>query len=65
MNFHIVKQEMIEFIKTLPDDVSIMDIMYHFYVKETVIQRLNDCTEKKVNTISEQEAKDQIQQWSK
>ena len=59
------KEEMIEFIKTLPDDVSVMDIMYHFYVKETTIQRLKDCTEKKVNTISEQEVKDQIQQWSK
>lgn len=59
------KEEMIEFIKTLPDDVSVVDIMYHCYVKETVIQRLNDCSEKKVNTISEQEVKDQIQQWSK
>ena len=42
-----------------------MDIIDRFYVKETVIQRLKDCTEKKVNTISEQEVKDQIQQWSK
>ena len=49
------KQKMGEFIKYLPENVSVMDIMYHFYVKETIIQRLKECIEKKVNTISEQE----------
>ncbi len=59
------KQEMIEFIESLPDDVSMNDIMYHFYVKETLLQRMSDIDEKRVKPVSEQEAQDQIQKWLK
>ncbi len=60
---HTIKEETIDFIKTLPDDVSINEIMYHLYIKETVLQRITDIEDEKVKPISEQDAKDQIDQW--
>ena len=56
-----IKEETIKFIKSLPDDVSMHDIMYHLYIKETVNQRAHELKEKKVNPISDKDAQEQIE----
>jgi len=59
------KEELINFIKNLPDDISIEDFKYHLYVKETIEQRIKDIEEKKVKLVSHKEAKEQIEKWLK
>jgi hypothetical protein len=59
------KNDMIKMIESLPDDVTVEDVMYHLYVKETVLQRLKSIDDHKITPISEDEAQDRIQQWLK
>jgi predicted DNA-binding protein len=59
------KQELIKFIKSLPDDISIEDFKYHLYVKETIEKRVKDIEDGNVKLISHKEAKEQIKKWLK
>ena len=58
-----IKEETIKFIKSLPDDVSMHDIMYHLYIKETVMQRAHELKENKIKPISDKDAQEQIEKW--
>ncbi|TFG18764.1 MAG: hypothetical protein EU530_08295 [Promethearchaeota archaeon] len=58
-----VKEELIKFIKTLPDDVSIEDVMYHLYIRETILKRAEDIKNNKAKLISQKDAEDQIEKW--
>ncbi len=60
-----IKEDVIEFIKRLPDDVSMEDIMYHFYIKETIEQRKREIEEGKVELLSNKEVQDEFQKWLK
>ena len=59
------KQELINFIKSLPDDISIEDFKYHLYVKETIEKRIKDIEDGKTKLVSHEEAKEQIEKWLK
>lgn len=59
------KEKTIELIKTLPDDVSMEEIMYHLYIKETVEERLKEIEEGKIKPLKDSEAQEQIEEWLK
>ena len=54
-----IKDQIISFIKTLPDDVSVEDIMYHLYVREKIFHGLKDADEGK--KVSNEKAKEVIE----
>ena len=54
-----IKEQIISFIKTLPDDVSVEDIMYHLYVREKIFRGLQDADEGK--KVSNEKAKEVIE----
>ena len=56
-----IKDQIISFIKKLPDDVTLEDIMYHLYVREKIFRGLKDADEGK--KVSNEEAKKIIEKW--
>jgi hypothetical protein len=63
MESDTIKNQIIEYIKTLPDEISLEELMYHLYAKEKILLGLRDADEGKL--ISNEEAGETIQQWFK
>jgi predicted transcriptional regulator len=63
MSAEKIKDQIISFIKSLPDDVTLEDIMYHLYVREKIIRGLKDADEGK--KVSNENAKKKIEKWFK
>jgi hypothetical protein len=57
------KDQLIEYLKGFPDDVSFEDIMYHLYVKETILQRMEECNQNPSVLVSEKDIEEEIQKW--
>ncbi len=57
---HSPKQEILKLIKSLPDDITFEDALYHIYIKETVPNRIKELDDGSVHPISEQEAKERF-----
>lgn len=57
------RDTVITYLKTLPDDVTLEDIMYHLYVKEKILNGLKDASEGKV--VSNEKAKEIIEGWQR
>ncbi|MHA1521233.1 MAG: hypothetical protein ACTSVZ_01270 [Promethearchaeota archaeon] len=57
-----VKENIISFLKTLPDDVTIEDIMYHLYVRKKIQRGLEDVKEGR--TVTHEEMRDLINTWN-
>jgi predicted transcriptional regulator len=53
----------ISYLQTLPDDVSMEDIMYHLYVQEKIWNGLKDVEEGKI--VSNEKAKEIMDSWLK
>ena len=58
-----IKEHVISFIKTLPDDATLDRIMYHLYVMKKIQQGLKDADEGR--TIPHKEVKKQMKKWFK
>lgn len=58
-----LKEQVIELIKSLPDDCTWEDIQYHIYVREKVERGIQDVDEGKVLTHDEVEKK--MKKWLK
>lgn len=56
-----VKEEIISLIKTLPDDITLNEIMYHIYVKQKIQKALKDIEDGK--TYSHEEVKEMAKKW--
>ncbi|MGV9173501.1 MAG: hypothetical protein ACOC44_17020 [Promethearchaeia archaeon] len=60
-----LKEEIIEFIRKLPEDTTIDEIMYHLYVKKKINDGLTDLEQKK--TIPHEDVMEKIkrklEQW--
>ncbi len=56
-----VKENIISFLRTLPDDVTIEDIMYHLYVRKKIQRGLEDVKEGR--TVSHEEMQNLISTW--
>lgn len=56
-----IKDQIISFIKTLPDDVTLEDIMYHLYVREKIFRGIKEADEGK--KVSNETAKKIIEKW--
>jgi len=63
MSTEKIKDQIISFIKSLPDDVTLEDIMYHLYVREKIFRGLKDADEGKI--VSNENAKKVIEKWFK
>jgi len=63
MSTEKIKDQIISFIKSLPDDVTLEDIMYHLYVREKIFHGLKEADD--VKKISNEKAKDIIEKWYK
>ena len=61
MSTENIKDQIISFIKTLPDDVSLEDIMYHLYVREKIFRGIKEADEG--NKVSNEKAKEFIEKW--
>lgn len=61
MSTENIKDQVISFIKTLPDDVTLEDIMYHLYVREKVFRGIKEADEGK--KVSNEKAKEIIEKW--
>lgn len=57
------KDAVIALIKSLPDNVTLEDIMYHLYVKEKILKGQKQLTEG--HSYSQEEIEDQVEQWLK
>ena len=55
MSTENIKDQIISFIKTLPDDITLEDIMYHLYVREKIFRGIKDADEGK--KVSNEKAK--------
>jgi len=53
------KENVMQMIKGLPDDITLEDIMYHLYAREKIIRGLKDAEEGK--TVSNEKAKEIIE----
>ena len=58
-----VKSNVISFLKTLPDDITIEDIMYYLYVRKKIQQGLDDIEKGRIYT--HDEIKNLIKTWKK
>lgn len=56
-----VKDEVISLIKKLLDDITLEEIMYHLYVKQQIIEGLQDIEQGKVYSL--EEIKEMSKQW--
>ena len=61
MSTEKIKDQIISFIKKLPDDVTLEDIMHHLYVREKIFRGLKDADDGK--KVSNEEAKKIIVKW--
>jgi len=61
MSSQNVKDEVISFIKRLPDDSTLEDIMYHLYVREKIFRGVEEAD--KGNKVTNEEAKKIMEQW--
>lgn len=61
MSTENIKDQIISFIKTLPDDVTLEDIMYHLYVREKIFRGIKEADEGK--KVSNEKAKEIIERW--
>ena len=57
------KENIIEMIKNLPDDVSLDDVMYHLYVRQKILRGLEDIKQGK--TYSHDQVKKMAEKWLK
>ena len=55
------KENVMQMIKELPDDITLEDIMYHLYAREKIIRGLKDADEGK--KVSNEQAKEIIEKW--
>jgi len=55
------KENVMQMINDLPDDITLEDIMYHLYAREKIIRGLKDADEGK--KISNEKAKEVIEKW--
>ena len=55
------KENVMQMIKELPDDITLEEIMYHLYAREKIIRGLKDADEGK--TVSNEKAKEIIEKW--
>ena len=62
-----LKEEIIDFIRKLPEDATIDDIMYHLYVKKKILAGLKDIEQGKVVPHEKvmENAKARLEQWLK
>jgi len=63
MSTEKIKDQIISFIKSLPEDVTLEDIMYHLYVREKIFRGLKEADEGK--KVSNDKAKEIIEKWYK
>jgi predicted transcriptional regulator len=63
MSTEKIKDQIISFIKSILDDVTLEDIMYHLYVREKIFRGLKDADEGKI--VSNENAKKAIEKWFK
>lgn len=61
MSAENIKDQIISFIKTLPDDITLEDIMYHLYVREKIFSGIKEADEGK--KVSNEKAKEIIEKW--
>lgn len=61
MSTEKLKDQIISLIKSLPDNVTLEDIMYHLYVREKIFRGLKDADEGK--KVSNEKAKEIIEKW--
>lgn len=59
----LVKEQVIELIKSLPDDSTLEDIHYHLYVREKVERGIQAIHEGRV--VSQEDAEKKVQEWLK
>jgi len=59
MSTEKIKDQIISFIKSLPEDVTLEDIMYHLYVREKILRGLKEADEGK--KVSNEKAKEIIE----
>ncbi len=59
----VVKEQVIKFIKTLPEDCTLEDIQYHLYVREKVERGIKAIDNGK--TFSQEEAEKKVREWLK
>ena len=57
------KENIMQMIKDLPDDVTLDEIMYHLYVKQKILRGLEDIKQGK--THSHEEVKKMARKWLK
>ena len=55
------KENVMQMIKELPNDITVEDIMYHVYAREKIICGLKDADEGK--KVSNEKAKEVIEKW--
>ena len=55
------KENFMQLIKELPDDITLEDIMYHLYVRGKIIRGLKDADEGR--KVSNDKAKEVIEKW--
>lgn len=55
------KENVLQMIKELPDDITLEDIMYHLYAREKIIRGLKDADEGR--KVSNEKAKEVIEKW--
>jgi hypothetical protein len=60
-----LKEEIIDLIKKLPDDVTIDDIMYHLYVKKKILAGIKDIEQGKIIPHEQvmENAKKRLEKW--
>lgn len=59
----IVKEQVIDLIKSLPDDCTIEDIQYHLYVREKVERGIKAIDEGRI--VPQEEAEKKVKGWLK
>jgi hypothetical protein len=57
------KENVMQMIKDLPDDVTLDEIMYHLYVKQKIIRGLEDIRQGK--TYTHDEVREMARKWVK
>lgn len=62
---HSIKNEIIKLIKSLPEDITFEEAMYHLYIKETITNRIKEIEGGTVKLIPEQEVKEMFKKWLK
>jgi predicted transcriptional regulator len=58
-----IKTQVIDLIKSLPDDCTLEDIQYHLYVREKVERGIKAIDEGR--TVTQEQAEAQVKEWLK